>query len=121
MAPAVSLEGGDLHGEIRRELCQHARAENWVLRSTKSDDIVVNKLRSVPFLIVVPLTELPDPATIAALRSDFPRAVFIAPRPSGMPDDAALDALELLPRPPSGREASEYQGYQLAMSAIGNL
>lgn len=121
MAPAVSLEGGDLHGEIRRELCQHARAENWVLRSTKSDDIVVNKLRSVPFLIVVPLTELPDPATIAALRNDFPRAVFIAPRPSGMPDDAALDALELLPRPPSGREASEYQGYQLAMSAIGNL
>lgn len=121
MAAAVSLEGGDLQGEIRRELCQHARAENWVLRSTKSDDIVVQKLRGVPFLIVVPLTELPDPATIVALRNEFPRAVFIAPRPQGVPDDAQIGALELLPRPPSGREAIEFQGYQRAMSAIGNL
>lgn len=121
MAAAVSLEGGDLHGEIRRELCQHARAENWVLRSIKSDDIVVQKLRSVPYLIVVPLTELPDPATIVALRDDFPRAVFIAPRPAGVPDDAALEALELLPRPLRDRETKEFLGYQRAMTAIGNL
>jgi hypothetical protein len=67
--------------------------------------------------VFVPLDVLPDPETLRRLCDEFPRMLFLAPRP---PNRAGPAGDELLPDPPPQREQAEYQAWQLAKNAIEN-
>ena len=116
LAPAVGL-GGELFDDIRTELCDYARMSGWVLRGLKKNEQVVEALRESVAPMFVPLNALPDPATIARLRAEFPRVLFLAPRPPNRTEPAGD---ELLPDPLPEREKAEYQSWELAMNAIEN-
>jgi hypothetical protein len=111
---AVAL-GSDLFEDIYRELCEHAKDRGWV--SSKKPDKVVEELRKSVAPVFVPLDVLPDPETLRRLCDEFPRMLFLAPRP---PNRAGPAGDELLPDPPPQREQAEYQAWQLAKNAIEN-
>jgi hypothetical protein len=116
-AEAVGLNGGDLFEEIRLELCEYARSQAWVPRNLKNDKLVVAKLRDSPSPIFVPLGVLPDSATAALLRTEFPRVIFIAPRP---PERIDLLNDDLLPDPDLAREKAAYEDWMKATGAVAN-
>jgi hypothetical protein len=101
----------DIHGE----LCDHAVKQGWV--SSKTPDKIVRELRESVAPVFVPLDVLPDSETLHRLRQEFPRMLFLAPRPSNR---ATLAGDELLPDPPPERERAEYHAWQLAKNAIEN-
>jgi hypothetical protein len=116
LAEAVGL-GGDLFNDIRSELCEHARQRGWVSQQLKKDDKVVEELRKTVAPVFVPLNALPDHETIGLLRDEFPRMLFLAPRP---PNRGGSVGDELLPDPAPDREAAEYKAWDGAMNAIDN-
>ena len=118
LAEAVGLGSADLFADIRADLCEYARRMAWVPPGQKSDDRVVADLRKSAAPVFVPLEILPDPATLTRLKAEFPRVLFIAPRPPGR---SALEGDELNPDPLPEREAAEYQAWELAMNAINNV
>lgn len=117
LAAAVGLASADLYADIRADLCEYARRMAWVPPALKNDDRVVAELRKSAAPVFVPLDTLPDAATLARLRIEFPRVLFIAPRPPGR---IAAEGDELSPDPPPEREAAEFQAWELAMNAIDN-
>lgn len=116
-AEAVGLNGGDLFEEIRSELCEYARQLTWVPRNLKNDADVVRKLRDSLNPIFVPLGVFPDAATLARLRSEFPRVVFIAPRPL---ERKAYVGDEILPDPEPAREKAAHHDWVKCQSALEN-
>lgn len=116
-AEAVGLGGGDLFGEISKELCDHARRRGWVAAALNDDEKVVEALRKSPAPVFVPLAVLPDPETVRLLSAKFPRVLFLAPRP---PNRAEPQGDELLPDPRPERESAEYNAWDGAMNAIDN-
>jgi hypothetical protein len=115
LADAVGLNGGDLFEDIRAELCEVARQQIVIARGIRNDDVVVQKLRNYPTPIFVPIGTFPDAATLGKLRAEFPRVVFIAPRP---PDRTTLTGDELLPDPDPSREQAAYVDWIKATGAL---
>ena len=114
-AEAVGLNGGDLFEEIRSELCEYARARLWVPLNLKKDDLVVAKLRDSVNTIFVPLGVQPDSTTSERLRAEFPRVVFIAPRP---PERTDLLHDDLQPDPDLACERAAYEDWMKATDAL---
>jgi tetrahydromethanopterin S-methyltransferase subunit B len=52
-----------------------------VSQQLRKDDKVVEELRKTVAPVFVPLNALPDHETIRQLRDEFPRMLFLAPRP----------------------------------------
>ena len=98
-------------------MCEYAVKQNWVLPGLKNKEQIVEALRKSVAPVFVPLNALPDPATITRLRAEFPRMLFMAPRP---PHRTGWAGDELLPDPLPEREKAEYQAWELAMNAIEN-
>jgi hypothetical protein len=115
LAEAVGLNGGDLFDDIRAELCEFARQQKMVAPGYRNDDLVVAKLRVYPNPIFVPIGTFPDPVTLGKLRVEFPRVVFIAPRP---PDRTTLTGDELFPDPDPAREQAAYLDWIKATGAL---
>jgi hypothetical protein len=116
LAEAVGL-GGELFDDIRSELCEYARQRGWVSRQLKNDDKVVEELRKSVAPVFVPINALPDPETMRLLRDEFPRMLFLAPRP---PNRGGSVGDELLPDPTPERELAEFKAWDGAMNAIDN-
>lgn len=114
LAAAVGLGGGNMFKDLREELCEFAKQRRW--STSIRDDRVVADLRKSIAPIFVPLAVLPDEETLASLRREFPRAVFIAPDP----DDDHHPSRRLVPDPDTTREAQEFRAWELAINAIDN-
>jgi hypothetical protein len=115
LVQAVGLNGGDLFDDIRAELCEFARRQIGIARNLRDDDVVVRKLRDYPTPIFVPIATFPDASTLARLRAEFPRVVFIAPRPT---DRKTPTGDELLPDPDPQREEAAYYDWIKATGAL---
>ncbi|MET0209613.1 MAG: hypothetical protein ABW220_11280, partial [Burkholderiaceae bacterium] len=116
LAEAVGLNSGDLFDDIRTELCEIARKQIVIARGIKDDNVVVKKLRTYPTPIFVPIGTFPDAATLKKLREEFPRVVFIAPRPTDR--GTKLTGDELFPDPDPLREQAAYVDWIKANGAL---
>ena len=83
----------------------------------RSEDQIVSALRESSTPIFAPLSTLPDETTRVRLRAEFPRVLFVAPRP---PDRTEALGDEVKPDPALERELEEYESWQGALNSISN-